>query len=306
MRLKLNSKTRIAIPVGVILVASILAIGYLNNERSSKIATPETLVTISDKYSDVATALKSNPSTEQSAMVGDAAAAAAYSLRDNSEILSWNDQRRWPIASLTKLMTAIVVSESMATDTPITITSADEAPLVAANAAPIFKVGDTVTIKDLMASMFVVSSDDAAEALADNYGRERFLQAMNDTAISLGMDDTRFVSPSGLSAGNLSTASDLYKLVEFIWSRYPGFFKITREAQTTISVSEPSGSRVTMVLNNIDRFAGRADFLGGKTGTLPISKQNLIAIFNANGPKVIIVLGATDRYTEAKDILSKL
>ncbi len=307
---KVNKGAVLVIAAGTIFISMAVAAVHLEKESGFSISVPSVAVsvpsTISDSYSERSTALQSDPSMSEHSSSTDAATAAAYSLQDNARIWSWNAGKRWPIASLTKLMTILVASDLMPMGRRITITQTDEGYLAAATATPTFQAGDTLTVKDLITSMLIVSSDDAAEALADNYGRERFMQAMNDTANGLGMTETDYVSPSGLSAKNLSTTADLYKLVEFIWSTDPSLFQTTRETQATVTVYGTDSVGRIRYLTNIDRFAGRKDFLGGKTGTLPVSAQNLIALFDVNGPKAIIVLGSRNRYAEAEKILATL
>ncbi|MCL4405197.1 MAG: serine hydrolase [Patescibacteria group bacterium] len=310
MRLPKISKSRLSLAItglAVLAIAAGLVISreqYIFSYPSNRLTTTSSEPT--SAYSDTATALKSVSSIYQYTSSTDAATAAVYSLQDGTEILGWNDGKQWPIASLTKLMTALVTSRLLPSDQLVTVSSTDEQYLTAAQAAPTFKVGDTLTVRDLITSMMIVSSDDAAEALADYYGRDKFLQVMNDTAKSLNMDDTRFVSPSGLSPQNLSTTSDLFQLVKFIWSTDPNLLALTRQKQARVTVYE-GGAATFRYLTNIDQFAGAANFLGGKTGTLPVSAQNIISIFESGGAaKVIIVLGSTNRYAEATKLLTTL
>lgn len=310
MKLPKTNKNRILAVAIVLLLSGAIATLTISKEQiafryigKNSTATSSELT---DTYSNTATALESTSSINQYASSTDAVTAAAYSLQDNSEIWGWNNGKQWPIASLTKLMTTLVANRLLLPDQLITISPTDEQYLQEAQATPTFKVGDTLTVRDLITSMLIVSSDDAAEALADYYGRTKFMQIMNDTAKSLGMNNTRFVSPSGLSTQNLSTTADLYKLVKFIWSTEPSFFQITRERQVVVTVYN-GGVASLRYLTNIDQFAGTANFLGGKTGTLPASAENIISIFNTGGaPKAIIILGSTNRYAEANRILATL
>lgn len=119
-----------------------------------------------------------------------------------------------PIASLTKLMTALVVLESeLALDTPIVITTADLDRLKGSRSR--LRVGSILTRDDLLRAALAASDNRAASALARTWpgGREAFIAAMNDKALALGMNHTRFADASGLDKRNVSTARDLGKLM---------------------------------------------------------------------------------------------
>ena len=248
---KISDDPGVTVTAVLVLLVLIVGIVYLKKEVFSSLSTPVVTVdvpqTAADTYSITATALIPNPSNQYSTTT-DAETAAAYSLQDGSEIWSWNDGKQWPIASLTKLMTAIIATDLISPNQRIVIEPADEQYLIDATASPTFRAGDVLTSKDLVTSMLVVSSDDAAETLADYYGRDKFIQAMNDMARNIGMDETNFVSPSGLSAQNLSTTADLYKLVSFIWSRDPSFFATTRETKAAVTVYGATGKAAPLLV----------------------------------------------------------
>jgi len=118
------------------------------------------------------------------------------------------------IASLTKLMTALVVIESrQSLDEVITVTREDRDG--ARGAASRLTVGAVLTRGDLMHLALMASDNRAAYALARTYpgGKPAFVAAMNAKARILGMTQTRFVDPSGLSAGNVACAADIAKLI---------------------------------------------------------------------------------------------
>lgn len=230
-------------------------------------------------------------------------AAGAYLMGSNEPLYAFRSQKQWPIASVTKLMTALVAKKLM-TETE-TITMSEEA-IAAFGEVGDFKAGEKFKASDLIQAMLLVSSNDAAKALADHYGKESFVTEMNRLATEIGMTNTIFVDATGLSARNLSTSDDLSKLVRFIWSEDPGIFAITRLPYANIRDIDNSRSRK---LDNINLFAGRSNFLGGKTGHLPDSNGNLVSIFtlpDKSSPVIIVVLGAEDRFKETEKILVKL
>jgi D-alanyl-D-alanine carboxypeptidase len=229
-------------------------------------------------------------------------AAGAYTL-DNGELYNFRADKRWPIASITKLMTAVVANKLLDPKEVIRIT---DDMLLADGSSGGFVSGESFTVEDLVEAMLVVSSNDAASAVSIHYGEEKFINEMNKFAEELGMIDTTFVDPTGLSIQNLSTVEDLVRLTKYIFENEPGILKITRKPTDSIINIKTGTSRK---LENINIFAGREDFIGGKTGQIPEAGGNLLSVFSLpkNGSTVIIVvLGANDRFGETEKILSKL
>lgn len=203
--------------------------------------------------------------------------------------------QRHPLASLTKLMTAVIAAEHIGFEKLITISDAD---VLAEGDAADFKSGEVFTARDLVAAMLLASSNDAADALARFYGGRPFVDAMQRKAAELGMANTSFFDPSGLSSLNQSTADDLAIFVRAIWREHPDIIALSKIKETTIM---EQGSRVTRAVKSINVFAGAEEFLGGKTGYTPEAHGNLITLFNAGGRALlIIVLGTDDRFGETR------
>ncbi len=182
-----------------------------------------------------------------------------------------NSAKRWPIASLTKLMTATVALE---------------------------KIGKSNRVDDLIKIMVLISDNDSADELANNYGREKFIEAMNQKTQELGMDQTSFFDPSGLSFLNQSTANDLYKLVGYISVYHPEILQWSREKELIAD-----GKKYV----NINKFVGRSDFLGGKTGYTDEANGNLVSVFSSpEKPIIVVVLGTAnkiERFEQTKNLL---
>jgi len=230
--------------------------------------------------------------------VADVSAAAVLDLESGAPYFSYKEKIRWPMASLTKIMTAAVATEKLNMDQDVTITDEDFKFLEGAGAT--LKVGDKYSLGDLIQIMLTVSSNEAAEAIANAYGRDGFIKAMNDQAKDWGLRDTNFNDPTGISVSNQSTASDLYKLTRQVYNGFPELFKITRKTKILVREVE---SHKAVRFANINTFAGRADFLGGKTGFTEEAQGNLISIFSLNArPVVIVVLGTTDRFGESEKL----
>jgi len=231
-----------------------------------------------------------------------AVAAGAY-LMGGKELAGWKEDKRWPIASITKLLSAYVAESLMDPEQNVVITQNAVDTMGEAGG---FRMGELFKVRDLVKAMLITSSNDAAIALAQNYGQTTFVSEMNLIAREAGMNNSQFVEPTGLSVQNQSTVEDLVRLVQYIWRENREFFQITRQS-TDYIVDTNLG--VGRQLVNINQFAGDSDFLGGKTGTLPEADSNLISVFNSpkfGEPVIVVVLGSKDRFAETRKILLEL
>ena len=209
-----------------------------------------------------------------------------------------NINKRWPIASLTKLMTGYVSYEKLNMADTVTLKKED----IDINESEIFSEGDQYSVKDLVRVMLISSRNTAANAIANYFGRSAFIELMNSTAKEWGMSDTNFEDPSGLSVANQSTAMDLLKLSQGITKDHPDIWKITEN--TKVSIKELVTRRV-LTSNSTNQFAPRADFFGGKTGYIPASDGNLLSIFLYQKRTIaIITLGSQDRFGDTEKIFN--
>jgi D-alanyl-D-alanine endopeptidase (penicillin-binding protein 7) len=222
------------------------------------------------------------------------AAALIADLETGTPLLSLNASTRWPMASLTKLMTAAIVFDNLPMDQHVSITP----QMFAVDPQEYtLQIGGTYTVSDLLRVLLLPSSNVAAEALADAYGRTQFLALMNEKAAQWGMTDTYYDDPSGLSAANESTAHDLLLLAQEISQNYPQIFAITRVPHVVIT-NLATGAKVPVA--SIDTFSGDSDFIGGKTGHTDEASGNLLTVFNYGGhPLFILVLGTDDRFGDS-------
>jgi D-alanyl-D-alanine carboxypeptidase len=227
-----------------------------------------------------------------------AQAALAVDLESGQEFLALNPHQRWPVASLTKLMTAVIAKTEIGLEKTITVS---ETAVSAPGAGGGFMAGESYLSKDLIASLIAVSSNDAAEALAEYYGRDTFIAKMNELASKLSMTETSFKDPTGISPLNQSTVTDLFKLLAFIYKKHPDILVAAQNKETEIRELRSQTKR-KLLSNNI--FSGRSDFLGGKTGYTEEAGENLVSIFSyLNRPLLIIILGSQDRFGETEHIL---
>ncbi len=204
-------------------------------------------------------------------------AAQVSDLRSGEVLFQSNASSQWSLASLTKLMTAVIALENLSDDVSYT---ASFRAVATEGAAGFLVAGRKYSLSELLRSMLVFSSNDAAVVLAEAQGTDKFIDLMNEKARALKMDGTRFFDSSGLSPLNQSSAEDLRKLMAYVFRNLPQIFLISRE--NIQGATHP--------------FVADPDFLGGKTGFIDESGGNLISLFNyADRPLLIIILGSKQR-----------
>lgn len=205
--------------------------------------------------------------------------------QDTSEVLfSKNDRAVLPIASLTKLMTGLVIADAqLPMDESITITDDDAAVYRNSRLA----VGTTLSRGEMMHLSLMSSENRAANALGRTFpgGRDEFVRRMNAKARELGMRDTRFVEPTGLSSDNQSSARDLATLVSVAYER-----PILRDLSTSPSYQLDLGRR-TLQYNNSNRLVRNPEWEIGlqKTGYISEAGRCLVMQAKVAGRKVIMV-----------------
>ncbi len=215
----------------------------------------------------------------------------------NLTVLELNPEKRWPIASLTKLMTSVVAIEKIGPEEKVEF---DEKALGAQGAAGDFKAGEVFSSLDLIKAMLISSSNKAAVALTEALGDKNFIDEMQRKANDLKMYNTTYLEPTGLSFVNQSTAGDLVKLVNYIYQNHPDIFLISRQKEAELTELK---SREVRKIGTVNQFAGEVDFLGGKTGYIDEAGRNLVALFDIKGQRVLfIVLGAENAFKEVGDL----
>ena len=200
-----------------------------------------------------------------------------------------NPDKVMPIASITKLMTAIVVLDAqLPLDEEIIIEEADVDILK--NTRSRLRVGSSLTREEMLRLALMSSENRAAAALGRDYpgGISAFVDAMNRKAFELGMGSSYFVDSTGLNSANVSTARDLAKLVHAAYD-----YEIIREFSTTAKhavVFEDEDHSVQFVNSNNLVRSGNWDIGVSKTGFLSEAGRCLVMQANITGKPVIIVL----------------
>jgi serine-type D-Ala-D-Ala endopeptidase (penicillin-binding protein 7) len=218
----------------------------------------------------------------------DLKSSVAYVLdQDTNEILfQKNENAVLPIASLTKLMTGVIVSDAkLDMNEIITIAEADVDTEKGSRSR--LRVGTQLTRNELMLLALMSSENRAAHALGRSYpgGLDRFVQAMNAKAKLLGMTDTRYVEPTGLSSRNQSSAKDLATLTSYAYND-----KALRDLSTAPDHQVFVGEK-TLNFVNTNRLVRNSDWEIGlqKTGFISEAGQCLIMQAKVSGRRLIMV-----------------
>ncbi len=197
-----------------------------------------------------------------------------------------------PIASVTKLMTALVANEIISLDKKVTIEDGMlKTPRVASSTAP-----ETFLVDDLFYPLLMQSNNAIADALASYYGTRGFVGWMNTTARALDMTSTTFADASGVSASNVSTSEDLFRLATYLENKKSFVLKITHTKSKTITASD--GTSYTVY--NVNAPATDAAFDGGKVGHTTAAEDTMLSVLSitVGGTErhiAIIVLGSTNQ-----------
>ena len=224
--------------------------------------------------------------------------------QDTREVLfSKNEQAVLPIASITKLMTGVVVNEAhLPMDEEITITQDDVDTEKRSRSR--LTVGTTLSRGELLHLALMSSENRAAHALGRTYpgGLPTFVALMNAKAKALGMKDTRYVEPTGLSSDNQSSAHDLATLVNAAYNE-----PTLRELTTSPGYQVDIGRR-TLQFNNTNRLVKNPDWDIGlqKTGFINEAGQCLVLQAKVAGRKLIMVFldsaGKLSRIADAERV----
>ena len=205
-----------------------------------------------------------------------------------------------PIASTTKIMTALVASEYFRPNSILTVGS-----FSLVNGAKVgLTVGEKLTFRSLLYGMLLNSGNDAAFAIAENYpgGVSGFVSAMNKKALDLNLSHTLFDNPAGFdSSGHYSSAEDLAKITEEALknSELSRIFA-TKETQV-LSVDKKEAHKLVNLNELLSSLPG---VLGVKTGYTDAAKENLVGLVDREGRRILtIVLGSDDRFGETKSLV---
>lgn len=224
---------------------------------------------------------------------------------DSGEVLyQKNPQQKLPIASLVKIMTAVITLENTSLEEKITVSP--EAAGMEPDRMDL-RAGEKLTVEELLYGLFLVSGNDAAEALAQGVlgNREEFISAMNRKALQLGMKDTAFINPSGLEEDDkiqYSTAFDIVLMSRYAVRQFPSLVKISSTPHYYIPGNETH--RDFDLYSGINLLTTYPGVVGFKTGYTPQAGLTLVTLAQKEGRQVLgVLLNSQDRRAEARLLL---
>ena len=228
---------------------------------------------------------------------------ALYCVNTGEFLLSCNGEERLPMASTTKIMTAILGIEALqASEEEMVVTMS--ADMYAEGSSMYLADGEQVLMSDLVGGMLMVSGNDAANAIALTVGGsfDGFSQMMNEKAGELGLQNTSFVTPSGLDADNhYTTAEDLAKIMAYCMENAL-FREIDSSSSITVDFVNPKGKSQTYY--NENRLLREYEYcVAGKTGYTTSAGRTLVSCAEKDGIRLIAVtLSDPDDWNDHKSM----
>ena len=301
--------TQVAL-LGVLLIA-LLGMSYLptlmdKKQQDANATVPATPLLLADDT------IKTIPTLENITIA--ARSAYVYDVRTKRALYSKDPDAVLPLASITKLMTALVAHELVAGDKTVTM---PKAAILQSGASGLAE-GERFTTEALSKYAVLASSNDAAYALAGAVGaviddtknpNQTFVRAMNIRAEELGLIHLKFKNPTGLDistteAGAVGTAREISFLMEYIVNTYPDILKPTTNASARVyneSGAYHEAENTNPVITKIPNL------LGSKTGYTDLAGGNLTIAFDAgyNRPIIVTVLGSSydGRFSDVKKLV---
>jgi len=232
-----------------------------------------------------------------------AAAAIVYDTSNGEILWESNAQNQRSIASITKLMTAVVfLEESPDLSEVVDVVGGD----VRGASTTHLRTGNAVTKSDLLHLTLIASDNAAARALArtSDGGIEAFIDRMNAKAAELGLTSTQYADPSGLDPGNVSSAYDMARLITYV----SGDPRLTEVMQKPTHAFQTGRAEVTVRSTNQLVRTGEVDVLAGKTGFIRRAGYclaTLLRLPDGSRQVAVVVLGArsnASRFSEARSL----
>ena len=219
-------------------------------------------------------------------------------------LFSKNPEQQLPIASLVKVMTALIALENRNLDEKLWVSSR------ASEMEPdkmFLQPGEELNLKELLYGIFLISGNDSAEVLAEatTGNRMEFINSMNDKAKQLGMKNSFFVNPTGLDediSNSFSSAYDLSLLTRYAIRKFPVLVDISKTEHITLPQTEDHQDYdMYSGINLLTTYPG---VVGFKTGFTPEAGLTLITLAQKDGHEIVgVLLGSENRRDEAKELL---
>ena len=229
-------------------------------------------------------------------------AQAALAVDIDSGISLYEKNPNTPLlpASTTKIITALVAMDNYSLETNLTV-----GKFWVEGQKMGLREGEKIRVDDLLQGLLIFSANDAAEVLALNYpgGRSAFIDAMNEKARTLSLENSNFKNPTGLDGnGHSSTARDLVRVSE-VAMRNKKFAQIVATKEKSVTSVD---GKIAHKLINLNELVGKVEgVLGVKTGWTEVARENLVTYIERDGHRVMIaLLGSQDRFGETEELIS--
>ena len=220
-----------------------------------------------------------------------ASAYLAADLHNNFVFVEASSSEPQPIASLTKLMTALVAVEYINIEREVLIDSS----MIASTSIPRLRPGTRASVLDLLSLLLMESSNEAARAVTGPLGEKQFLSLMNAKASAIGMKESRFEDIAGVLGANRATPEDLFMLAKYLYENRSFVLRMSvgLENRSAYGPSQFAG------VSNLNTVSGTSGLVGAKTGRSSSAENSMLAVFDMNidgveRPVAIIVLDSDD------------
>ncbi|MBI4226419.1 D-alanyl-D-alanine carboxypeptidase [Candidatus Roizmanbacteria bacterium] len=213
-------------------------------------------------------------------------------------IFEKNTHQRFIPASTTKIITALVAADIYKPDDILIVKRTIEEGQIME-----LVIGERITAENLLYGILVHSGNDAAYALADNYGFEKFLDLMKLKADQLSMTNSHFVDPAGLDEFNQYTSPFDLAIAARTLLENSELKKMVATKQITIADVD---FKYFHKLSNVNKLLGEVQGIGGlKTGFTENAKENLVSFYKSNGHQfIIVILRSEDRFEDTRQVIS--
>lgn len=224
----------------------------------------------------------------------------AADLQNNFVFAANKSSEKHSIASLTKLMSALIAVEYINVEKEVMI----DTSMLTKTSISRLKEGERVSVLDLLQLLLLESSNEAALAITNPLGKNQFINLMNTKTKAIGMENSNFVDTAGVSSDNVSTAEDLFNLAKYLYYNR-SFVLYMSIGEENRAAYDPSRYQNLKNLNSIPSVAG---MIGGKVGLSSSAGDSMLGVFEIEidgrkRPIAIIVLGATDAKSGIKTLL---
>ncbi|GIW68863.1 MAG: hypothetical protein KatS3mg100_357 [Candidatus Parcubacteria bacterium] len=233
-------------------------------------------------------------------------ASVSYLVADlsaNTVLAAHNAQEVRPIASLTKLMTALIAVEYINVEREVPITR----EMLVDTSRPRLSTGEQVKVLDLLSLLLLESSNEAAAAVAVPLGAEHFVNLMNQKADAIGMLTANFADTSGASPQNMASTEDLFMLAKYLYHNRSFVFHMSLGRENRAAYGPPKFSGLTN-FNEVELPEG-VSLVGAKVGLTKAAGNTMLSVVEIDfgeerRPFAVIVLGADDAKEVTRTLIS--